>query len=476
MRASWKLMFAAVAAALVLPAIGASAESDESAIGYPVISMVQASSPSDTAPKAAVKADSAVTAATSECAACGECAAGPSCGQGCGRCCGLFGCGCDPGQPYSLFKNCWLTQSLGISVGGWVQQGITFNGKHPADRFNGPITTNDRDREYMLNQAWLYFNRPTKTDGCGWDLGGRVDVVYGEDWRFGQCYGLENRIDSPDSFYGLILPQFYGEVAYNDLTVKAGHFAAFVSYEVVPAPMNFFYSHSYMMAGYFDPVLVTGIQVDYKLNDRLTLVNGINNGWQMFEDPTDTVNYLGGIRWAGDDKRSTLSVMVDTGRQIGFTGEHDRTSLYVVYTYQLCERLSYGSEYLVGREQEGSFVQPGDDADWYGMEHVLIWKLCPKWSAGVRYEWIRDEDGSRIAGIGNVLLTERGWDGLPGLTGSFHDVSVGLNYRPNANMVFRPEIRWDRYVGAPNPFGQLPFDNHSDRDQFTAAMDLIVTF
>jgi hypothetical protein len=381
----------------------------------------------------------------------------------------------DPAAPWKLPQPCFF-QQRGIDVGGWVQQGITFNSKHPADRFNGPNATNDRDREYMLNQAWLYFNRPTKTDGCGWDLGGRVDVVYGEDWRFGQSFGLENRIDSPNSFYGLILPQFYGEVAYNDLTVKFGHFATFTAYEVIPPVANFFYSHSYLMTGYFDPLLVTGAQAEYKLNERLTTVGGFNRGWQEFEDPSDTLNYLGGIKWASDDKRATLSMMLDTGRQIGFTGVHDRTSCYVVYTYQLNERLSYGSEYVVGREKHGSFVQPGDDADWYGMEHVLVWKLNPKWSAGLRYEWVRDQDGSRIAGIGNVLLTDRGWDGLPGLTGSFHDVSLGLNYRPNANMVFRPEIRWDRYVGPPNPFGQLPFDNHTDRDQFTAAMDLIVTF
>ena len=75
---------------------------------------------------------------------------------------------------------------------------------------------------------------------------------------FGQCYGLENRFDSVNSAYGLILPQFYGELAINDLTVKAGHYATFTSYEIVPAPANFFYSHSYLMSGYFDPVLAVG--------------------------------------------------------------------------------------------------------------------------------------------------------------------------------------------------------------------------
>jgi len=36
--------------------------------------------------------------------------------------------------------------------------------------------------------------------------------------------------------------------------------------------MNFFYSDSYLMGGYFDPLLVTGLQADYKLNDNWTLI------------------------------------------------------------------------------------------------------------------------------------------------------------------------------------------------------------
>ena len=60
-----------------------------------------------------------------------------------------------------------------------------------------------------------------------------------------------------------------------------------------PAPMNFFYSHSYIMSGYFDPLLVTGFQAEYKINDRWTAVGGLNEGWQRFEDPEDAVHFLG---------------------------------------------------------------------------------------------------------------------------------------------------------------------------------------
>ena len=42
--------------------------------------------------------------------------------------------------------------------------------------------------------------------------------------------------------------------------------------------------------------------------------------------------------------------------------------------------------------------------------------------------------------------------------------------------MFRPEVRWDWYDGAPNPAGQLPFNTFASSSQFTAAMDVIVTF
>lgn len=383
----------------------------------------------------------------------------------------------DPPKPWRLPQPCFF-QNHNITMGGWIQQGITINGDVPADKYNGPNITNDRDREYQLNQAWLFFERKTNTDGCGVDIGGRIDLVEGTDWRFGQCYGLEPTFDDPNSFYGLILPQFYAEVAVNNWTVKMGHFATFTSYEVVPAPApsNFFYSHTYLMGAYFDPLLVTGFQADYKLNDNWVICNGMNRGWMMFEDPTDTWNYLGGGKWTSDDKKSTLSLMVDAGDQVGFTGLRSRYSVFLVYTRQLSKKLLYASQYDIGQDVNGSVVTPGQNANWYGLEELFTYQLNQKWSAGVRYEWVRDEEGSRIFGIGTAMGTDKGWGGKPGFAGSFHDVTLGLNYRPNANCVVRPEVRWDSYDGPPNPYGQLPYGDYTRSSQFTFAVDVVFTF
>jgi hypothetical protein len=327
-----------------------------------------------------------------------------------------------------------------------------------------------------LNQAWLFFEKKTNTDGCGVDIGGRIDMTEGTDWRFGQCYGLETTFDDSNSFYGLVLPQFYAEVAVNNWTVKLGHFATFTSYEIVPAPANFFYSHTYLMGGYFDPLLVTGFQADYKLNENWTIVNGMNRGWQMFEDPTDSWNYLGGGKWTDDDKKQTMSLMVDAGDQVGFTGLRSRYSVYAVYTNQLTKKLLYASQYDIGQEVNGSYVTPGQNANWYGTEQLLVYQLNKKWSVATRYEWVRDEEGSRIAGVGYMMGSDQAWGGSPGFAGIFQDVSLGLNYRPTANCVFRPEVRWDSYNGPRNPAGELPFGDYQRSSQFTYAMDLVLTF
>ena len=97
-----------------------------------------------------------------------------------------------------------------------------------------------------------------------------------------------------------------------------------------------------------------------------------------------------------------------------FAGFHDVDNCIMVYTHQFTERFWSGTQVTVGRENDGSVINPGQDDTWYGFEQMFTYKLNnPKWSAGLRYEWVRDNQGSRVAGIGNMLGTARGWTGRP---------------------------------------------------------------
>jgi len=143
----------------------------------------------------------------------------------------------------------------------------------------------------------------------------------------------------------------------------------------------------------------------------------------------------------------------------------------LVVKYQVTPKLLYVLQNDLGWA-EGAGANA--DAEWYGINQYLLYTLNEKWAAGMRIEWFRDDDGTRVMGLGN--LDARGWAGAPGFSGSFTELTLGLNWKPKANIFIRPEVRWDWYDGSTNGGGQLPFDAGNSSSQFTVATDLVITF
>lgn len=379
------------------------------------------------------------------------------------------------------------SRPLAVEAGGWVQQGITFNAQRPGDRFNGPVATNDRDSDYQLNQFWFYLSRPTCTGGEGWDLGGRIDAFYGTDWRFYKSLGLEDQINRDDRFYGLSLPQFYLEVAWNDLTVRLGHYETRFGVESLPAVENFFYSHSYAMT-YAQPLLATGLDAEYKLTDCWSLRAGFNRGWSMFEDNNEALTFLGGVRWTSDDCRTHVAFTLSTGAEDPFIapgevnpgqpgGQNNRFAYNLAVSQQLGQRWRYVLEHNLGYEDNAALGPQlnRQDAQWYGLNQYLFYTLNQHWSLGARFEWLRDDDGARVRGA-SLFVPDRIWHGGPGFAGDFYELSLGANWRPSANVLLRPEVRWDWYDGNTDLSGRLPFDDGAHSNQFLAALDLVWTY
>jgi hypothetical protein len=116
------------------------------------------------------------------------------------------------------------------------------------------------------------------------------------------------------------------------------------------------------------------------------------------------------------------------------------------------------------------------DAEWYGLNQYLLYRINPRLGANLRAEWLRDDDGARIAGPGNINGISA-WNGA-GYAGDFYGLTAGLNWRPQANLLFRPEIRYDWYKGAVSPIGgkTLPFGDADRRDQLTLGIDMVITY
>ena len=138
---------------------------------------------------------------------------------------------------------------------------------------------------------------------------------------------------------------------------------------------------------------------------------------------------------------------------------------------KLFERLQYVLVQNLGTEQNAPTT--GNTAEWYGVNQYFLYAINPCLNANLRVEWMRDDDGVRIAGPGNIPGVYA-WSGR-GFAGNFYDVTAGLNWHPNGNLVVRPELRWDWYDGLAGPTG-LPFDGGNADDQLTAGIDAIITF
>ena len=123
----------------------------------------------------------------------------------------------------------------------------------------------------------------------------------------GTTHGTDNE------FIGLALPQAYGEIGTNTSSVKVGHFYTVVGYEGVQSPTNFFYSHaySYMFAGPF----TNGAALRTRSCDNWQLQAGIVNGWNNLVDSSNHANFLGNLRYNGQDWWSSLAVI--TGDEFG---------------------------------------------------------------------------------------------------------------------------------------------------------------
>ena len=372
--------------------------------------------------------------------------------------------------------NNWISDSTGgFEIYGWLDQSFTWNPDNPANNINGPVVFNDRANEYQMNQLYLIFEKAVDRDAEEWQLGGRLDLLYGTDYYYTQALGLEleqdgtqrwNRQDGPNrafgpntgALYGLAMPQLYAEVGGNGLSTKVGHFYTPIGYEVVPATGNFFLSHPYTHQ-YGEPFTHTGVLSTYSVTDRVTAVGGVVQGWDNWDNTNNSVSYISGVTFTNEDETASLAVTAITGDErtsLDPRFYENRTMYSVVLTLQLTENLTYVLEHDNGF-QDDAFGPSSEDAEWYSITNYMFYQLTDNVRAGVRGEVFRDDDGFRVPLVFGTPAT-------------YYDVTAGFNWTPIECVTVRPEVRWDKVDGA------TPFDDFTEDDQFLLATDVIWQF
>lgn len=363
-------------------------------------------------------------------------------------------------------------QSLGLTVGGWVDFGYTYNFDDTKNHHNDPVTFNFRNDRALLNQLNVFVERAVNTEGDGWDIGGRVDFMIGSDSPFTQATGLEvtkgfqqkwiGDTSQAHNFTRLALPQAYLEVyapVLNGVTARLGHFYTIIGNEVVTAPDNFFYSHAYTMQ-YGEPFTHTGALFSTPLSDSLSITVGAVNGWDNFSnDLGDAWNFIGGLNWGMGDLSVALTAI--HGAIVGSNGNLDRSLYSIVLNYDILDNLHFTLQHDHGWEEQAG---TSDMAHWYGLNGYLTYDINDMFALGTRMEWFRDENGVRVTSL------YQGQGSRAGKSANFYEMTVGVNVTPVKWFKVRPEIRYD---WAENT---KPFDDGSNSNQLLFGVDAIVMF
>jgi hypothetical protein len=396
---------------------------------------------------------------------------GQACQSGCDTCsscqcdgngilidglCSSCGCGSELGDPFRVFGHC-----NNFRISGWSQFGY-----HDQNL----LAFNNRKNDLQWQQAWLYAEKGLDDCGCG--FGGRIDYLYGTDAPDTQAFGIDNDHwdndwdNGPD--YGHALPQAYVTVGNSNFNIKAGKFFTIIGYEVVAAPDNFFYSHAYTF-NFSEPFTHTGALATLSCGENVELYGGWVLGWDSgFEDNGDA--YLGGGSYQLTDEIKVNSTSV-VGRFADNLSTIEKGYMHsTVVQVKLSEQLQYifQNDWLDTDDENDVLFR-----ETVGINQYLIHTINDRLALGARMEWWQ-VDGASRGYLGDLAPPNQV---IPG-NFNIYDLTLGLNYRPCANAVIRPEIRWDWVYGDRQALGATGLEILEDNDnqQTTFGVDAILLF
>lgn len=392
---------------------------------------------------------------------------------------GLFGG--ELGEPWTLMNlfddGCGNNRlaDKGWVIGGFSQWGYS-NKPDGAFTGNSNLLNQHEWGNFNANQQYLYIGK-TADGSKGFDWGFRSDIMYGVDGNEGQSFGNINpgKYDylhgyggpgDPNSMgpYEWAFPQLYAEVAMGDLTVKGGHFYTIVGYEVVPSNGQFFFSRQLTFYN-SEPFTHTGALATYKVNDKLSVsggyVAGMDTGFYQYAGGNA---FLGGFTYNLSD--CTQIIYGVLAGDMGWRGDGAINSWILSQKWTekfstvhqidvLNSNLAYSAG---GLPRQGTIPADFNTAAGFGVPqnsvgfiNYAFYDINAKLKAGTRFEY----------------YTPDGQD--------YYTWTYGVNIKPIANLVVRPEVR---HMWSPNhqSYSGAGGSNFNLYNQTVFGIDAIVSF
>lgn len=289
---------------------------------------------------------------------------------------------------------------------------------------------NDRVFDFKRNSAYFHALdlQLAKTPENG--IGGLVDVTIGKDADTIASYGTISRSKGPANGANQYIDptQVYVHYGAGPLTLIAGKYVTNAGAEVIKSAADVNYSRS-ILFGYAIPFTHTGVRATYKFSDTLTLLGGVNQGWDAFRDtnsdktielggtfaPSKALSIIGSY-YGGKEKVTNYPLSAANGM---------RNLFDVVVTFNPTEPLTLTFNYDYGDQAKGS--ASGGTAKWQGVAAYAAYQINDQWRVVGRGEYFDDRDGYRT-----------------GVSQKWKEATLTLAYLPSKQWEVRAEVRADK--------------------------------
>ena len=398
----------------------------------------------------------------------------------------------EPAKPTSW----WDT----FTIGGHVEGGVTYNSRAPTNGINFGQLFTDRADTALLNQAVLTVQRPIDPKLTTFDFGFKFQGMYGTDARYTHFLGewdeAINDIGQIDIVEANLLFHIPFRNGASSVDFKIGQYPTPLGFEVITAPDNPLYSHSYIFQ-FGLPFKHTGGMATVHVNDTIDLYAGLDTGTNTSigccgiytGDNNSALAFLGGFGLNGlANGALNILALTHMGPEnpnqpaVAAACNCDPNTAFRYYVDVLFNWTVNDKWNLIA---ELNWVRDdGFNADGYGAAGYAIYKISDIWKVVGRAEIWRDNNNFFVAAFpGNLdyVKIEHGDPSgvaIPGGITTYSEFTLGLNITPPLpsnkfvkSLIIRPEIRFDSSLNAPTPFAA-----GTSQNQFTFAGDVIIKF
>ena len=372
-----------------------------------------------------------------------------------------------------------------IKVSGHIEAGVTANTDGSPDGLNFGHLFTDKEGDVLLNQAILTVERPIDAASSNVDVGFKLQGMYGSDARYTHFLGElddvtddRNQFDVVEAFVNAHLPILTSR----GVDIKVGQFVTLLGAEVITAPNNFFYSHTYIF-NFGIPFKHTGVLTTTHVSKTLDIYAGITSGVNTTlgkGDNNGSPSFHGGIGLNLLEGALTIYATTSIGPEIprGTPGVRPNKDLRylndVTAIWKISDKLTSITDLNYIRDD-------GFDVSGGGVAQYFTYALNDQFGIGIRGEVWRDGDGFFVAafpGNRDFVNAQRGRPAtvIGGGKTTYGAVTLGLNFRPPlsnspVSLLIRPEARYDRSLNDTTPFAA-----GTSKRQFSVGADVILMF